>query len=216
MSLAKKLKLKENTVITALHAPSYFKTTLGELPAGVTIKTASGKASDFIILFVRNKAELEKDFPKAAKTLNPGALIWIAYPKTTSKMQTDLSRDKGWESLEKYDMQWLSLISFDDSWSAFSMRNEPKKKENKAADAYHDLVATYVDTENKTVKLPDDVKTALSRNKKAAALYDSLAYSHRKEYIIWIVSAKQEATRKSRVEKMMEKLVEGKKNPGEK
>ena len=216
MSLVKKLKLKDNTEVVALNVPSTFKQTLGGLPAGVSIRTTPRKENDFIMLFVKDRAGLEKEFLEAVKTLNPGGLIWIAYPKTSSKMQTDLSRDKGWESLEKYDMQRLSLISFDDNWSAFLMRNAPQKEQSKASGDYHSLVTAYIDTKNKTVTVPDDLQAALKKNKKAAAVYEALAFSHRKEYVIWIVSAKQEATRQSRIGKMMEKLVEGKKNPAEK
>jgi hypothetical protein len=44
------------------------------------------------------------------------------YPKGSSKRQSDLTRDKGWDSLRDQDLMWLSLISIDDAWSAFSLR----------------------------------------------------------------------------------------------
>jgi hypothetical protein len=37
-------------------------------------------------------------------------------------MQTDLTRDKGWGPLEGADLMWLSLVSVDDTWSAFGLR----------------------------------------------------------------------------------------------
>ena len=52
--------------------------------------------------------------------------IWISYPKGSSKCQTDLTRDKGWEPLANGDLMWLSLVSVDDVWSAFGLR--PYKK----------------------------------------------------------------------------------------
>ena len=39
-----------------------------------------------------------------------------------SKIQTDLTRDKGWESLSKLDLKWITLISVDETWSAFALR----------------------------------------------------------------------------------------------
>ena len=49
---------------------------------------------------------------------------WIYYPKGTSKMQTDLTRDKGWDTLLKHNdtLTWISLISFDETWSVFGFR----------------------------------------------------------------------------------------------
>jgi hypothetical protein len=52
----------------------------------------------------------------------PAGRIWISYPKGTSKLQTDLTRDKGWEPLAGSDLMWLSLVSVDDTWSAFGLR----------------------------------------------------------------------------------------------
>jgi hypothetical protein len=52
-----------------------------------------------------------------------GPLDWIhVYPKGSSKRQTDLTRDRGWEPLEGSDLMWLSLVSVDDTWSAFGLR----------------------------------------------------------------------------------------------
>jgi hypothetical protein len=117
-------------------------------------------------------------------------------------MQTDLTRDKGWDSLTKKDnLQWLSLVSFNDSWSAFAMRlkttADQKKNETKR------LVFDFVDPVAKTVKLPEDLAAALKSNKKAASLFEGLSFTNKKEYIEWIVSAKREETRKQRIRDML-------------
>lgn len=65
--------------------------------------------------------------------LKDDVVCWIYYPKGTSKIQTDLTRDKGWEALLKHNhLQWISLISFNDTWSAFGMRlkTEADKRKN--------------------------------------------------------------------------------------
>ncbi|MFD2147142.1 YdeI/OmpD-associated family protein [Mucilaginibacter antarcticus] len=48
------------------------------------------------------------------------------------------------------------------------------------------------------------------------AFYQSLSYSNKKEYVLWILSAKQDKTRDERLERMVDKLNAGKKNPSEK
>jgi hypothetical protein len=60
--------------------------------------------------------------PKAAKALKPESMLWISFPKGTSKIQTDLTRDKGWEVLRDLDLKWINLISVTEMWSAFSLR----------------------------------------------------------------------------------------------
>ncbi|HET7436969.1 MAG TPA: YdeI/OmpD-associated family protein [Thermoanaerobaculia bacterium] len=60
------------------------------------------------------------------------------------------------------------------------------------------------------VEVPDDLAAALKKNKKAQATFDAFAPSHRREYIEWITEAKQEATRKKRLDQTIEWLAEGK------
>jgi hypothetical protein len=77
---------------------------------------------DWILFFAPDRAALEAQLPAAATALDSPGTLWIAYPKGSSKRQTDLTRDKGWDALKDQDLMWLSLISFDDDWSAFSLR----------------------------------------------------------------------------------------------
>jgi hypothetical protein len=49
-------------------------------------------------------------------------MLWISFPKGSSKIQTDLTRDKGWESLQTLDLKWITLVSVNETWSAFALR----------------------------------------------------------------------------------------------
>jgi hypothetical protein len=58
------------------------------------------------------------------------------------------------------------------------------------------------------VEVPPELAKALRRNKAAAAVWDKLSFSHRREYVGCIVEAKKEETRGRRVEKTIEALAE--------
>jgi len=73
-------------------------------------------------VFVKNKAELDKLVPRVVRVLKPDSLVWISYPKGTSNLQTDLTRDRGWDVLQTVDLKWLTLISVNAAWSAFGLR----------------------------------------------------------------------------------------------
>jgi hypothetical protein len=64
--------------------------------------------------------------------------------------------------------------------------------------------------EKKEIVVPEDLKTALTKSKKAKATFDKFSYSHRKEYVEWITEAKREETRKQRLETTIQWLTEGK------
>ena len=64
--------------------------------------------------------------------------------------------------------------------------------------------------EKKELVVPDYFTAALKKNKKASAVFDAFAYSHKKEYLQWITEAKTEETRNSRMATAMEWMAEGK------
>jgi len=71
-----------------------------------------------------------------------------------------------------------------------------------------------VNPTTKEVKLPDDFSSALKKNKKEAAYFETLSFTNKKEYIEWIVTAKQEKTRTERITGTIERLGKQWKNPG--
>jgi len=201
-------------MLLTMHAPPEFKKHLGPLPAGVKI-IAEGKNYNQVHWFVTNKAQVKKETKKILGLIKDKVICWIYFPKGTSKIQTDLTRDKGWDELLAHNdkLAWLVLVSFDDTWSAFSLRLKKaadKPREPKAADR---PILPYIDAATKTVRLPDDLALAFKKNKAAGDYFNTLAYSHRKEYVEWIVTAKQEATRKSRIDGTIERLEKQWKNP---
>jgi hypothetical protein len=211
-TIAQKLKIKEGNTVLIINAPPDYKKSLGLLPAGTKI-IDSGKSFEQVHWFVKDKAQMEKEVKKILPLIKENVICWIFYPKGTSKIQTDLTRDKGWDELLKHDMQWISLISFDDTWSAFGMRQKTeadKKKEDKPKER---PIFDYVDPKTKTVKLPHDFAAALKKNKKQEIFFNSLSFTNKKEYIEWIVTAKREETRNERVKASIERLGKEWKNP---
>lgn len=214
-SIAEKLTIKDSYTLLTLHAPSNFKKGLGILPAGVKIIEA-GKDYNQVHWFVTNKAQLEKEMSKVMKLVKPAITVWVYYPKGSSKIQTDLTRDKGWDCLlaETNKLTWINLISFDETWSVFGFRAKTaadKKKEEKPK--VEREIFNWVNPATKEVRLPEDMTKALKKNKKEETLFNSLAYSHKKEYVEWIVTAKKEETRTKRIHEMIERLNKGWKNP---
>lgn len=127
--LAKKLKLKPGLKAAVINAPENYVDTLKHDTA--LSPTLNGKF-DWIQIFVRTKAELKALAPKAARALRPESMLWISFPKGSSKVQTDLTRDRGWESLEALELKWITLVSVNETWSAFSLRpyREGEKKQS--------------------------------------------------------------------------------------
>jgi len=71
-------------------------------------------------------------------------------------------------------------------------------------------ITVELDTEPRVIEIPKDLAKELKKNKEARAIFDKLAYTHRREYVMWINEAKREETRQNRIVKTVEMLKKGK------
>ena len=213
-TIAQKLKIKEGFTLLTLHAPENFEDQLNPLPEGVKI-SSSAKKFNQVHWFVLNKMQLEKELDKVLKLATKDVLCWIYYPKGTSKIQTDLTRDKGWDKLlqQHNELQWISLISFDETWSTFGFRMKTDSDKAREAKPKEREIFNYINAEKKEIRMPDDLATALKKYKQEIAFFNTLSFTNKKEYVEWIVTAKREETRKQRIEGTVERLGKGWKNP---
>lgn len=209
--IANKLRVKDGMTIYTINAPINFEEQFSNL-TNLTISTRA-KKFDQIHWFVNNKAQMEKDVNKVINLLNKASICWCYYPKASSKIQTDLSRDKGWETLLAKEIQWLSLISFNETWSAFSFRLKTKADNKKNEKIQEREIFKYVDPIKKTIILPDDFKAILKNHPVESDFFNQLSFSNRKEYIEWVVTAKRTETRNNRLKESIERLGKKWKNP---
>ncbi len=210
MILFKKFRIKPGMRMAAVGAPEDFARDLDPNPPQLKWVKPE-KEFDQLHWFVLNQAALKKGLSAVMRSLKPGHIIWIYFPKGSSGLQTDLTRDKGWDCIdkEKDHLQFLTLVSFNQSWSAFGYRVADGKNPAKARAAQPRAVLEYINPKTKEVRLPDYLQKALRKNKKALAVYNKLPFTHRKEYLEWILTAKKEETRDRRIRQMLEKLEAG-------
>jgi hypothetical protein len=210
---AQKLKIKENSTLLTINAPADFKKNLAGLPKGVKIVTSGDEYSQ-VHWFVLNRSQMERELDKVLKRVKGDVLCWIYYPKGTSGIQTDLTRDKGWDALLNHkELHWISLISFNDTWSTFGFRLKADIDKKKEATPKQREIFNWVNPETKEIRLPDDLSMALKKNKKQHEFFNALSFTNKKEYIEWIVTAKREETRIERISGTIERLGKAWKNP---
>ncbi len=90
--LTKKLGIKEGFRVGLVNSPKGFQKELGRLPEAVTLVTENlPKQLDLILLFVDSETKLMKEFPRMMRKLTPNGTLWVAWPKKSSGVVTDLS-----------------------------------------------------------------------------------------------------------------------------
>jgi hypothetical protein len=121
--LARKLGIKAGHRVLVTGAPGGYLEELGDLPEGTSLSTQpEGEPYDVVQTFVRDRAAIDEAAPEALGALKPGGLLWFAYPKKTSSIKTDISRDVGWDALTSAGWACIAQLSIDDTWSAGRFR----------------------------------------------------------------------------------------------
>jgi len=115
--LPKKLGIKAGSRIALVNAPADFKSVLGDLPANVEFVTRSSKSLDIILFFVLTEYALVRDFAKLAARLVPNGMIWIAWPKKSSGVATDLSFDNVQRIGLDAGLVDVKICAIDETWS---------------------------------------------------------------------------------------------------
>ncbi len=221
--LTKKLHLKPGSRLAAVNAPPGFDKTLGKLPAGVTLEKSLREARDpvdVVLLFALNKKELKSQWPKALASVKPGGALWVAYPKKSSGIDSDLAMGGDWEVSKNSEWQPVSSIAIDDTWTSVRFRQRPGLDEARAQrqeEVTRDADGTAcIDRKNRVITPPRDLQQLLNKNAKARSAFDGLSFTNQKEYVGWIIEAKRPETRTARLAKAIEMLSKGKKNPSDK
>lgn len=88
--VVKKLGIKAGFNIAFVNAPVDFFEEL-TLPQEVKVNSRSKRPLDFVLLFVKREEDLQKKFAEYAQRLTPAGMIWVAWPKKSSAVTTDLS-----------------------------------------------------------------------------------------------------------------------------
>ena len=129
-ALMRKLRLTPETRLLALSAPEPYVEALRA--AGVTVSLATISESDTydaVHSFIRSQEDVTLALTSALAALEPGGVFWIMWPKKTSGVSTDVSRDSIVQLA--YPQGWgpVSNVAIDATWSALRLRRRPEAEE---------------------------------------------------------------------------------------
>lgn len=115
--LPKKLGIRAGSTVLLLDAPPGFARKLKPLPEKVELKTAANGMARLIFLFVKSRADLNRNFASATRALDERGGVWILWPKRASKVASDLTQ----ADVRQYGMAAgfvdYKVCAVDDTWS---------------------------------------------------------------------------------------------------
>lgn len=170
---------------------------------------------DFALVFAINCNQLNSILKDVIPNLSKAGKLWVAYPKTASKIASDLNRHCNWETLVQNHFETVDEVTLDHVWSAMKFEKRELTGEEEISEVLKIEVKSF-DFDKNLVVPPAELEKIFTAHKKAREVFQNLSQINQKEYVEWIEGAKRKDTRNRRLEATVEKLLAGKKSPLEK
>jgi len=174
-NLTNKLQLKEEYTKLIVNRPREIHFN------GVRFDSTIGHDNyQFILFFASNISDLAIHLPTFEKVASDTCTFWVAYPKNSGSIETNITRDKGWEILDEIGYRKVSQISLNENWSA--IRIKPTKSVQSATNAQTQTFEATIQTNESSngawVNIPFDVKQVFgtSGQVKVKAHFDGHEY----------------------------------------
>lgn len=214
MTVVEKLQIKDEKNLLIQGLPSTIEKQFAKLSFSKNVTPLlKSKKIDLALVFAINHRQLSEILKDVVPALQPDAKLWIAYPKVSSKIVSDLSRDCNWACIQQLGLECIRTVALDNTWCAMRFRKSDDINRSPFSIASAPEGIDYV---GRTVCIPEDLDERFNLYPDARFAFDSLSFTNRKEYLVWINAAKKEETRNIRLEATIQKLIDGKRNPSEK
>ena len=118
--LAKKLGLRDNDKIRIVNAPDHYFDLFSDLPS-IQIISNKKTPKHFIHYFSKELKQLEKDMPPLKNEIEQNGMIWISWPKKSSRVETDITEDLIRKIALSNGLVDIKVCAIDDIWSGLKL-----------------------------------------------------------------------------------------------
>ena len=218
LNILEKLQLKDEKNILIQGLPSSVEKQFAKLSYNKNLTPLlKTRKIDFALIFAINQLQLNNILKEVFSALHTDCKLWIAYPKTTSKIVSDLNRDASWDILSKNDFEAVRQVTLDHVWTAMRFKKlDQIPNRNRTFVEFKSANIKVDDFEKRLIALPIELDKLFGAHEEAREFFTSLSILNQKEYLSWIQGAKKEETKQKRLEATLEKLLAGKNSPSEK
>ena len=119
--LAKKLGLKEHSVVLLIDAPKDYAQLLTPMPAGVQFVAKPNRSVDIVQLFVLQRSALQEHLHRLREALDVRAAVWVSWPKKSAKIPTDITDNTIRELALPLGFVDIKVCAVTDVWSGLKL-----------------------------------------------------------------------------------------------
>ena len=118
------MNFKDHERIVVLNSPEEFKVHIEAMKPFTKMSTSARvKEISYVLIFAKSRDELSSHFIKIKDKFIGDALLWVCFPKKSSKKyKSSINRDEGWELIGAADFEPVKIVAIDEDWSALRFR----------------------------------------------------------------------------------------------
>ena len=118
-TILEKLQLKNEKNILIQGLPSSIEKQFSKLSFAKNLTPLlRSRKIDFALVFAVSENQLNTILDDIMPALKEDSKLWVAYPKLTSKITTDLNREGSWNKLSEAEYETIEQVSLDHVWHA--------------------------------------------------------------------------------------------------
>ena len=119
--LPKKLGIKDDHVVALLDEPVALRSILVPLPHGVECRTDLRRRPDVAVAFFTRRGAFQRRIDALGRAIFPAASVWIAWPKRSSGVETDMTEDVVREVALPLGLVDVKVCAIDETWSGLKL-----------------------------------------------------------------------------------------------
>lgn len=117
-TLSKKLGLKANFRTYLFNAPEYYHSLFDEIPENIEyVEILESSGLDFIHAFFSSEKALKDSIISLKDGLKQNGMLWVSWPKGSSKIETDINREIVRSIVLKSGLVDIKVCAVDNDWS---------------------------------------------------------------------------------------------------
>ena len=129
MELLQKLRLDLSSPLWVVDPPVNVADVLPG--AELTVRKPRSLPVGQLMLFARDSGELLRGFEKVQSCIGHDTIFWIAYPKRSGSIRSDLWQMEPWHIVFDAGFRGQTSVSIDNDWTGTRFTNAPRKKESR-------------------------------------------------------------------------------------
>lgn len=119
--LAKKLGMKEGSLVLTVNAPDKYEQLLDPIPDGCTISAVAASGVDIVHLFTNSRDELFGELARLRNTIKQDGMIWVSWYKKAAKLPTEITEDTVREAAFSLGLVDVKVCAVDERWSGLKV-----------------------------------------------------------------------------------------------